>query len=193
MNAYYGYCDIPWSNPGPSMWKCYKDYLNPNVLNSLANVLEVDASDDAAFESALMSATTSRYCTGPSGYKFNGGWYYVNPYFSGYNSYYCPTGNVALDGPFSTDGIPTPIDTDENGAPIFDISVYNDVGIKYISCSHGNLTFAGTDADFISKGCFYLPPNQDYCLSEKKCNWNIPESCAPDSNGIWSCSPTSNW
>ena len=153
-----GTCTIPWGNPGPYLQKCYLAKMDDSIKASLLRLWGVyDVGNNTLFNAKFTEKTAVERCSGPSEWKYNGGWYQVNNDRRSYNN-----GQMQSLPPAP---FPVPISTDQFGVQQYNASVYELVGDAYISCQQ----FDGSQSCGV---CFYLPPSQQACEAEKSCSWN---------------------
>jgi hypothetical protein len=145
-----GSCVVPYEDSRPYLGKCYIDRMDPALKSALLRKTGIfNASNLDAFDALLATKASRPGCQGPERAKFNGGWFMLNPAFTGSNPH-----------------VPTSTGVDVNGMPVYANSVYRNISFQY-SPDH-----MYTACDWRSSGCFFLPANQQACVHEKICNWN---------------------
>jgi hypothetical protein len=165
----YGICSRPFDDPAPAFEKCLNERLDSTLKSTLLRMWGVfNGSDTAAFGVKMREKASRGACRGSNGYLFNGGWF------------------KRTDG--YTGPLPTPVDSDEDGNDIFAVADYLaiDTGMPPAE----GVEFKYTQCYYESTDCFYLPPNQEACEYEKRCNWdNQSENCLSDplNNGGSTC------
>ena len=180
-----GVCAVPFYDPGPFLSKCYADHIDINIQSSLLKIFGIfGATDSDKFLEIFRTRASKVRCSGPKGQYANGGRLMPNPYYDfgvkafNYNLSYKYVNKSAVPKPISI----------VNGTNFFSLSVYQDYSAqKFVACNF----FSSNITEVYNYGCFDLPPSEEACLSDIKCNWNSPSqsSCTLDtlSNGGYTC------